>query len=748
MQGNIPAALTSFVGRGHEMAEVTRLLGQTRLLTLTGPGGVGKTRLALAVAAALTAVYAAGVWLVELAALAEPELVAQAVAWALGLREAGPRPVLDTLIEWLRDRQVLLVLDNCEHLADSCAELCVALLASCPRLRILATSRQSLRGAGETVWTVPPLSVACFESGQALDSEATRLFVERAGATLPTFDPDHQRAPAISQICTRLDGIPLAIELAAAWTNVLSVEEIAGRLDDRFRFLTGGSRTALPRQQTLRRTMDWSYGLLQDDERVLLQRLAVFEGGWTLEAAEACCAAEPLDQGQILGTLARLIDKSLVLADTRQRQGRYALLDTTRQYGAERLIAAGEESDLRRRHGGYFLELAQRAERELLGPAQVEWMRRLDAERENLRAVRRWAIESGDTDAEIRLCAALWEYWWMRGYLSEGRDSLEAALGRAVTRASNVRARARHGLALLTALRGDLESATNHFAASVAEYRDLGDQAGLVRPLTDLGPTHWLRGDGSTGHDMVEQSLAQARQVGAPWSLAYALHCLAQILLGEDRLVDAAEVIEEGVQRWRALGDRRGLAHDLLELAAVTRRRGEAGRATEVAREALQLFWELGETWGLEGSLIRLAASAAASQRSGRAARLLGAAEALAETIGSAMIMVNWRADLDWARGRAEAVLTPTAFEALRGEGRSMPLDRVVGYALADSEPPPGALLASLTAREREVLTLLELGSTDRQIAEKLVISERTAESHVHHVLRKLGLHSRIELRG
>jgi predicted ATPase len=376
---NLPAPWTSFIGRQLEMAELQGLLTRSRLVTLIGTGGVGKTRLAQEVGTQLIGRYSGGVWLVELASLADGQRVPQAVASALAVQEAGPRPIVETVIDIIRHQRMLVILDNCEHLVSACAAFAEALLRDCPELRILATSREPLGISGEAVFRVPTLALTPVQDVSPTTSiaisEAARLFVDRAATALPGFEISDQNAPSIARICSQLDGIPLAIELAATWVKVLSVDEIAARLNDRFRLLTGGSRTAPSRQQTLRGMCDWSYDLLEEPERVLFRRLAVFEGGWTLEAAEVVCRGDSIAPEQILPVLAKLVDKSLVLADPQGQPGRFHMLETIRQYGWERLVQCGEAETVCARHAAHYLALAKRAAPRLLGPEQVAWLR-------------------------------------------------------------------------------------------------------------------------------------------------------------------------------------------------------------------------------------------------------------------------------------------------------------------------------------------------------------------------------------
>ena len=402
---NLPTQLTSFVGRQKELVELRDLLSSTRLLTLTGPGGCGKTRLAIEIASDLLGQYSRGIWFVELATLSESALVPQAVASALHIREQPGRTLTETLVSLLEAQETLLVLDNCEHLIGACAELANTLLRGCPRLKILATSREPLNIPGEIAWTVPSLSVP--ERGhlpsleKLREYEATRLFMERATSVLPRFAAAPRHAPVIAAICSQLDGIPLAIELAAARVKVLSVEQIAERLNDSLRLLTGGSRTASPRHKTLSAAIDWSYNLLSEKEQTLFRRLSLFAGGFTLEAAEAVCAGGVIEKEEVLDLLSHLVDKSLVRVRLEPTSGdsgsepgtvvRYWLLETLRQYGRERLEDRGELESAEHRHAGYYRTLAERAEPELRGPRQVAWLELLDRELDNLRVVLDWS---------------------------------------------------------------------------------------------------------------------------------------------------------------------------------------------------------------------------------------------------------------------------------------------------------------------------------------------------------------------
>jgi predicted ATPase/DNA-binding SARP family transcriptional activator len=462
---NLPLARTSFIGRERERLEVKRLLAMTRLLTLTGAGGSGKTRLTLKVARDLVGAYPEGVWLVDLAPLSEAELVPQAVAQAVGVREQPGRALLETLKGTLRSRKILLVVDNCEHLVEAVVGLVDALLDCCLHLRILATSRVTLNAAGEVNWVVPSLSVTDSRqeayTPQELEAyESVRLFVARARQRVPSFVLTLRNRQAVAQICRQLDGIPLAIELAAARIGALSAQELAERLDDSLKLLTGGSRTADPRQRSLRATLEWSFELLSEPEQVLFRRLSVFAGGWTLEAAEVVCSGEAIEEGEVLDLLSKLVEKSLVVTEAGQEEdaSRFRMLGPVRQYVHEKVEEIGESEAVRRQHAEYFLALAEEADPQLKGAEQEEWLKRLEQEHDNLRAALSWALEQGKAELGLRLSGALGDFWYMRGHLSEGQRWLEAGLAQSGTYSDSARAKALLHAGHIASMLGDYES--------------------------------------------------------------------------------------------------------------------------------------------------------------------------------------------------------------------------------------------------------------------------------------------------
>jgi len=617
-RNNLPIQLSSFVGRERELAQVKQIMAASRLVTLVGAGGCGKTRLALRVAGKLLAEYPDGVWLVELEALSDPALIVQKASSALGLGEESNRPRLDRLIDFLRSKHLLLVLDNCEHVISACAQLAETLLRACPTVWILATSRETLSIAGESTFGVASLSVPDPNRlppagdvedlpSDLLTYEAVQLFVERAAAVQPNFRLTNAIAPAVAQICHRLDGIPLAIELAAARLKALSVEQIAARLDDRFQLLTGGSRTALPRHQTLQALIDWSYDLLADEERALLDRLSVFAGGWTLEAAETVCAGNRVQAADVLDWQTRLVDKSLVLVEEQNGEARYRMLDTIQQYAREKLLLSGDVARVRARHLDFYVRLAEEAEPCLRSEDQLWWLNRLEAESYNARAAIGWAQASGETESGLRLAGALFLFWLLRGYADEGRRWLEGTLtltGRPVR--GPVRAKALRAAGFLAVSQGDSVAGRSRLDESLALFREAGDKAGISDSLLGLGRAAYFKGDYTAARSLFEESLSVGRAAGYPWGSAQALYRLGMVLLIQGDYAQARTQFEESVSIFRELGDRWGLSYSLTALGEEALRRGDYAIARSVLEESYSVFQELGSKSGTAMALSEL----------------------------------------------------------------------------------------------------------------------------------------------
>jgi predicted ATPase/class 3 adenylate cyclase len=744
---NLPAQLTSFVGREREMVEVKQLLSNTRLLTLTGPGGTGKTRLALQLGAEVLKDLPDGVWLVELAPLADSMLVTQTMAATLGVREQPGRTILDALTDYVRAKSMMVILDNCEHLIEACAQTADSLLHAAPRLKIVVTSRETLGIAGETAYRVPSLPLPNPRQLQDLDAlaqnDCVHLFMDRALAAYPSLRIKEKNAPAIADICRRLDGIPLAIELAAARTKVFPPEEIATRLDDRFRLLTGGSRTALERHQTLFALIEWSHNLLSEAERVLLRRLSVFAGGWSFEAARIVHGESLGDD--VLDLLTHLVDKSLVAVDEGTEEARYRLPETIRQYARDKLFESGEAEEVRDRHLEFFLRFAEIAEPKLRGQEQLAWLDRVETEHDNLRTALAWSLESGKSDRALRLAGALYYFWVLRGYLSEIQRWLEDALALAereqskkvaagkytpthTEKAQRAKALYAAGMPYLASLK--LERARTVVEESLSLWRELGDKWWMAVTLGLAGLILGMDGDLQTAYAGLEEGVSLAREVEDRWPLALCLIRLGDSSKGRD-LAAAHRLLEEGVAVARSVGDKDILSDGLRELGSVYCAEGDLTAGARVTEEALaearvigsifsvflallQLvivsclqndpakargygfeLWALGRVTGspLAAVFALLAFGLAASfgREPGQGVRLLAATDMLlrqhgvkwfTSAGGDPLIMVYKQA-LDKARSQ----LGPPAFEAVWAEGQQMTLEQAIALATeAESE--------------------------------------------------------------
>ncbi len=763
---NLPAARISFVGRERERAEVKRALSMTRLLTLTGAGGSGKTRLAVEVARDLVGAYPDGVWLVELAPLSDPALVPQAVARTLEVREQPDVPLAATLVDALRRKQMLLVLDNCEHLIDACARLMDTLLGSGSRSRVLATSREALGVAGEANWPVPSLTVPAACDLPAIESltryEAVYLFVDRARSKLAAFHLTPQNARAVAEVCKKLDGIPLAIELAAARVTVLAVEQIAEKLEDPLKLLTAGGRTAPPRHRTLRATLEWSYDLLSEQERALFDRLSVFAGGWTLDAAEAVGAGHGVRAADVLELLSRLVDKSLVVAQERDGEARYRLLETVRQYGREKLLESGEAETARRHHASFFLTLAEEVEPKINGADRGAWLAYLEAEHDNLRAALRWSAETGEAETGLRLAGALWQFWFHRGYGSEARGWLEGALGRAESAGASARtvarAKALTGAGTMAWEQGDRAAARSQLEESVSLWRELEDEQGLALALQLLSVEMLSHGEHAVARSLAEESVAMFQRMETDaFGLAISLAALGIIVVSQGDYAPGSSLLEESIAISREAGDDWALSLPLRNLAVAAFKQGDYDRAAVLLEESLIVLRDLGEKQFITRSLDYLAAVASVQGAHARVARLFGAGEALRGAVG-ASVLPFYRADYERGVDAARAGLDEQSFAEAWARGRAMTLEEAVGYALraGETSTPPSAPMPrkargcesaeNLTRREEEVAGLVARRLTNRQIAQKLSLSERTVENHVRNILKKLHLSSRSEV--
>lgn len=680
---NLPQQASSFIGRERELAEAKQLLAKTRLLTLLGTGGLGKTRLSLQLAADVLDDYPDGVWFVELAPLADAALVPQAVASVLGVREAAGRPVLEALVQHVRDRRLMIVLDNCEHLVQACAELAKALLEAGAQLKLLASSREPLHVAGESAFPVPVLAVPGRSQAITADAlaqyEAVRLFAERAHAVQPAFRVTDQNAPPIAEICRHLDGIPLAIELAAARVRALSVEHIAARLGDRFRLLAGGNRTALPRQQSLRALIDWSYDLLTEAERALLRRLSIFAGGWTLEAAEAVGAAGEVRAEDVLDLLAHLVDKSLVVLEAGGE--RYRLLETVRQYARERLEQVDEKKAARTRHLAYYLAFAEKARPLLAGPEQGAWFARFDPERSNFLAAHRWCERApGGAEYGYRLLHAVKPYWFMRGLLGLGYRLTVEALARSGAQERNAaRCQGLSNAGQICSFMSRYGEARRYLEEALSIAREHADEDMVMRILQPLSMASLGEGDVAAARGYSEEAVALARKLGNRRELAGAINTLAQLHRVHGAPDAAAPLYEQVVALARELGDREIVAIGLLNLAMVAVGRGAAEHARSLLLEVLAIAEQINSVPAGQSVLEVCAGLGAACTAWPRSARFFGAAEAQAARSGLQRDPADEAFLAPWVE-RARQALGAAEFAAAEAGGRA------IGYAEAIAE--------------------------------------------------------------
>jgi predicted ATPase/DNA-binding SARP family transcriptional activator len=691
---NLPPQLTTFVGREQELDEVRAWLSSARLLTLTGMGGVGKTRLALAAAESVAGRFPDGVWWVDLEPLADASLVSQAIAASMGLREQSTRPMTLALAEAVRSKEALLVLDNCEPFVEECARLVESLLGEGAGMRFLATSAEPLGVPGEMVWQVPPLRLPAQEesdggvdsgSDEALRAPSVRLFVDRAAAALPTFRVTPGNRLAVIRLCRALDGIPLALELAAARLNLMTVEQLVERLDDRFRLLTGGSRTALPRHRTLRAILDWSYGLLSNPERALFRRLSLFVGGFTLESAEAVCVGPPITREQVLQVLSELVDKSLVIVSRPEpSHARYRLLETVGHYAREKLVEFGEAADVRRAFTEHVVGIVEQAgERLLRGPDEGKWFWVIGQEYDNLRGIMSYAESLGDTVTMARVAGWIWPFWWTHGYVAEGRQWLQSLLARRASLPDDLRARVLHAAGRLMVLQGDYDAAASALEESLSVSRELGDLAGTADSLSSLGMVASYRQDHDAADRIWSEALAAYEAQADLWGIGRALNNLGDLAVYRGEYAVAQERLTKSVGVFRELKSTLGESISLINLGRAAFLLGDTAQAAGFFRDSLALKVALADKEGIAWNLEGLAGVASALKRPERAARLYGAAAALREAIG---IPVPGPDVPLYERiiSEARAQLDPPDWERCWLEGAGMLSEQVLPYALGD----------------------------------------------------------------
>ena len=709
-QNNLPVQTTSLIGREKEIAEVTRLMlgGEVRLLTLTGPGGIGKTRLAVEVAQGIAERGLLTVAYVELAPISDPALVPHAIAAATGVRERIDRPLLETLSDLLSSARLLLVLDNCEHLVTSCGVAAQALRRACPELRILATSREPLQVSGETVWSVPLLPVIGDERIQPEVStygEAVQLFVERARSRLTGFSVNAENASSVVETCRHLDGLPLAIELAAARIQLFPPAAMLSRLNRRLPLLVGGPRDLPARQQTMRAAITWSYDLLSETERTVFRQLGIFAGGFSLEAAEAICAL-PADDGlatsgrggrapaatltapamapDLVDVLESLLVKNLLRQESMAGEPRFTMLETIREYAREQLEATPEVDAIRDRCTAFFLALAEEGGRQLLGRNQLEWLGRLDAELDQLRALFGWSRDGAvSSEVGLRLAGALVMYWEFRGFTIEGHDWVTTMLGLPGAESRSVaRARALYSAAFLVAMRGDFVAQQSMTQESAAIFQDAGYLQEAGRSLSAQAVAELRLGNSEVGRRLLERCVSIAREHDDAWGLAFALGQLGVVAYAEADYAAARAYRTESAAIARAIHDRHTLGLALAGLALVARMQGEHDESAQLFNETLRVSSEIWDQWIMPRAISGLAGAAVHAKSYFRAARLLGIASAMRSVSGIGEAARAFREVHEYAEGDTREALGNDAFAAVWDEGRVLGREQAISYAL------------------------------------------------------------------
>jgi predicted ATPase/DNA-binding CsgD family transcriptional regulator len=748
--GRLRGELSGFVGRRSELAGIRKALGGARLVTLCGPGGIGKTRLAVRAAWEARRAFGDGIWLVELAGLGDPALLAPEVARAVGLLDQSAGWAVATLSEHLAGRQVLLVLDNCEHLLDACAVLASAVLRAGPAVRILATSRQALGVTGEVTFPVPPLSVpgrGDRPPEKLLQFEAVRLFAERGAAVLPGFGIDAANSRAVADLCVRLEGIPLAIELAAVRLRALSPEQILARLADRFALLSVGD-PADPRHRTLQATLDWSYDLLPPPEQAMWQRASVFAGSFNLDAAEAVCAGDGVATGAIVDLVDQLVAKSILRRSPGGGPARYRMLDTIRDYGQRRLRETGQARALHRRHRDFYARLGSKLD--ALGPRQLESIDALDADHENLRAALEYGLgETAGAAAGLAMACDLWLYWDTRGHLTEGRRHLDALLAQAKN-PGPLRSRGLWAAGYLALTQGDAPAAGRLLEAALLAAEGQGDAEAVAYASQFLGRAVWFLGDPARGLALTEEALARHRAAGDWRGTVLTLVQLGvmRALMGDPAA--AISPLQECADACAERGERWNRSYALWGLGLAAWLLGDAERASELERAALRIKREVADQVGAAHCIEALAWIAASRRRPAHAALLLGAAAAAREAVPATLpppLGPHHQATYTTV-GKA---LGQDAFAAGLAKGHALSPARRAAAALeepATAGPDTGGQDRGirLTAREAEVAALVAEGLSNKEIAGRMVISARTAETHVQHIMDKLGFTARSQI--
>jgi predicted ATPase/DNA-binding SARP family transcriptional activator len=692
ISSNIPVPLTSFIGREKELKEIARLLSSSRLLTLTGPGGVGKTRLAIQTARYAIKKFKDGIFWVDLVGLQDSSLIPQKIAQELNVREVSNQPMIETLKTHLKSKDLLLVLDNCEHLIEACAQTVEGLLGACPKLKILATSRERLDLFNETAWNVPSLPLPemqqAFSLKQLKEFASIGLFVERARNVKSDFLLTEQNASSVAQICDHLDGIPLAIELASARIKVLSVDEIASRLNDRFSLLTSGSRTALPRQQTLRATIDWSHELLTEPERILFHRLAVFVGGFTLEGAEGICS-KGIKRGDILDLLGRLVDKSLVMVlESTRGDTRYRLLETIREYAFEKLTGSGEAATIRNQHLEFFMRLAEEASPNTFGAESVKYFEQIDRELDNIRSTMEWAIETRQALIALRLAAALFYFWYNRTLQGEWFDRFRRVLSlpEGLERTPE-RAKALSSLSFFYWAGMTTANPYRELEEALSIGRELGSDHIIAQSLRNLGRTEYVDGNYAKARSLLEESLDIGQKLGHEHKMEIVLtkNFLGDVAWHQGDLKNARLLYEECVSALKEIRDQNFLAYAVRRLGQVACRQGEFEKAALLCGESLSLNQGLRDERGIVACLSAFAGIATARGKSVSAAHIFGAVKSLLSALGIRLSPID---GTEYNRNVAalREKLDRVTLEKTWAKGATMTLEQAVTFALEETK--------------------------------------------------------------